>query len=123
MRASHILRSAAASASTASATATATPKPSRYPRRRLDPSKAASTPAPASIKHFILRSQVLSFYRSMIRLTRRCSDPAQSLEVRRHTRSEIETMRGAKEPHHIKALLQEGRRKMEQFETLLNMTK
>ncbi len=79
--------------------------------------------APPSLKHFVLRSQVLSLYRKTLRLSRRCSSSEQRVETCAHARQQIEAMRGAQETHHIKLLLSEGRQQLESFETMLNMTR
>jgi len=78
--------------------------------------------APPSLKHFVLRSQVLSLYRQTLRLSRRCSTLDQRKDTCAHARQQIEAMRGAQEPHHIKLLLSEGRNQLKSLETMLNLT-
>lgn len=89
--------------------------------RRSSPSPASS--GLPSLKHFVLRQQVLTMYRRMVRLCRRIEDPIQRAESIEHAASEIRAMRHATETSHIKALLQEGKRKIDTFETMLNLTK
>lgn len=90
-------------------------------RSRL-PSASARKPLP-SLKHFVLRTQVLALFRRVMRVSRRCPTPEQRAETVAHARSEIEAMRNAHETSHIKALLQEGKRKVDTLETMLNLTK
>ncbi|KAG7284043.1 hypothetical protein NEMBOFW57_010403 [Staphylotrichum longicolle] len=47
-----------------------------------------------SLEHFIQRTRVLSFYRSILRRTRRIADPKTRAETRKFARDEIERHRG-----------------------------
>lgn len=91
------------------------------PRARL-PVASVRRPLP-SLKHFVLRTQVLALFRRVLRVSRRCPTAEQRAETVSHARSEIEAMRHAHETSHIKALLQEGKRKVDSLETMLNLTK
>ena len=66
---------------------------------------------------------MLALFRRVLRVSRRCPTPEQRAETVAHARSEIEAMRNAHETSHIKALLQEGKRKVDTLETMLNLTK
>ena len=90
-------------------------------RRTLAPPSPDS--AVPSLKHFVLRGQVLQMYRRMVRLCKRIPDAAMRQESLAHAKYEITAMKAAKDAPHIKALLQEGKRKIDTFETMMNLTK
>jgi len=68
-----------------------------------------------TLQHFILRAQVLSFYRSVIRASRFIPDPMARRETVKWMRDEIERNRNSDDKDQIKAQLGSARRMMKQL--------
>jgi len=77
-------------------------------------STSARKPALA-LHHFILRAQVLSFYRSVLRATRFIPDPVARRETTKWMRDEIERNRHLEDKDQIKEQLASARRMMKQL--------
>ncbi|KAJ9150339.1 hypothetical protein NKR23_g3816 [Pleurostoma richardsiae] len=73
-----------------------------------------------SLDHFIQRSRALSLYRTILRGTRRISDPAGRDETRRFARHEFERHRGVTDIGHIRYLLSTGKTEWEQMERYID---
>lgn len=90
-------------------------------------SKAAAVsrlPAALSFKHFRLRLESRSLYRTLYRVSRRCenvSANSQQKEVRLHIRSEFEAMKHITDEEHIKQLLRNGKHAVDNLEKMLNL--
>ncbi|KAI1375478.1 hypothetical protein F4677DRAFT_422948 [Hypoxylon crocopeplum] len=69
-----------------------------------------------SLDHFLLRSRALSLYRSVIRGTRRISDPTTRAETRHFARAEFERHRSVTDLGHIRYLLSTGKTEWESME-------
>ncbi|KAL2133227.1 hypothetical protein VTI74DRAFT_2692 [Chaetomium olivicolor] len=73
-----------------------------------------------SLEHFIQRARVLSFYRSILRSTRRIADPKTRAETRKFARDEFERHRGVTDLGHIRYLLSTGKTEWETMERYIN---
>ncbi|OTA68657.1 hypothetical protein K449DRAFT_461489 [Hypoxylon sp. EC38] len=69
-----------------------------------------------SLDHFLLRSRALSLYRSIIRGTRKISDPATRAETLNFARAEFERHRHITDISHIRYLLSTGKTEWESME-------
>jgi len=86
-------------------------------------SRIPSTGATLSLTHFIRRREVLALYRSALRVTRRVEDKTSRAELAAYARRSLESVRHVQDVHQISYLLTDGKRELEQFEQLLNMSK
>ncbi|KAH9968904.1 hypothetical protein BC827DRAFT_1121360 [Russula dissimulans] len=68
-----------------------------------------------SLKHFILRQRVLSFYRTAIRASRVIPDPATRKETISWVRAEFERNKDILDADLIEAKLRASRRELEQI--------
>ncbi|KAI0890953.1 hypothetical protein F4806DRAFT_484578 [Annulohypoxylon nitens] len=73
-----------------------------------------------SLDHFLLRSRALSLYRSVIRGTRRISDPTTRAETRNFARAEFERHRHVTDIGHIRYLLSTGKTEWEGMERYID---
>ncbi|KAI0879808.1 uncharacterized protein GGS22DRAFT_176775 [Annulohypoxylon maeteangense] len=73
-----------------------------------------------SLDHFLLRSRVLSLYRSVIRGTGRISDPTTRAETRNFARAEFERHRNVTDVGHIRYLLSTGKTEWESMERYID---
>ncbi|KAK3983845.1 hypothetical protein QBC44DRAFT_338001 [Cladorrhinum sp. PSN332] len=72
------------------------------------------------LEHFLQRARVLSFYRTIIRGTRRISDPNTKAETRRFARQEFERNRNVTDIGHIRYLLSTGKTEWEGMERYID---
>ncbi|KAL2146432.1 hypothetical protein VTI28DRAFT_3901 [Corynascus sepedonium] len=93
--------------------------PWRFFRTYATSRKSRLGPA-LSLDHFIQRTRVLSFYRSIIRSTRRIPDPKTRAETRRFARDEFERHRGVTDLAHIRYLLSTGKTEWESMERYIH---
>ncbi|KAK4152197.1 hypothetical protein C8A00DRAFT_44698 [Chaetomidium leptoderma] len=82
--------------------------------------KSRLGPAPLSLEHFIQRTRVLSFYRSILRNTRRIADPTTRAETRKFARDEFERHRGVTDLGHIRYLLSTGKTEWDSMERYID---
>jgi hypothetical protein len=73
-----------------------------------------------SLDHFLQRTRVLSFYRHIIRSTRRISDPKTRAETRKFARDEFERHRGVTDLGHIRYLLSTGKTEWDSMERYID---
>ncbi|KAK4038043.1 hypothetical protein C8A01DRAFT_17825 [Parachaetomium inaequale] len=73
-----------------------------------------------SLEHFIQRTRVLSFYRAIIRSTRRIADAKTRAETRKFARDEFERHRGVTDLGHIRYLLSTGKTEWESMERYID---
>ncbi|KAI1454576.1 hypothetical protein F4805DRAFT_439130 [Annulohypoxylon moriforme] len=73
-----------------------------------------------SLDHFLLRSRALSLYRSVVRGTRRISDPTTRAETRNFARAEFERHRYVTDVGHIRYLLSTGKTEWESMERYID---
>lgn len=71
-----------------------------------------------SLKQFMLRSEVLQLYRSVCRITRPL-DEVRRKEIRSHVKWEIRVVKDAHETNHIRMMLTQGRRQVEQLQQMI----
>ncbi|AEO60129.1 hypothetical protein MYCTH_2309010 [Thermothelomyces thermophilus ATCC 42464] len=76
--------------------------------------------AALSLDHFIQRTRVLSFYRAIIRSTRKIPDTKTRAETRKFVRDEFERHRDVKDLGHIRYLLSTGKTEWENMERYIN---
>ncbi|POR32754.1 LYR motif-containing protein 2 [Tolypocladium paradoxum] len=69
-----------------------------------------------SLDHFLQRTRVLSFYRTILRGTKRIGDARTKAETRKHVRDEFERHRNVKDIAHIRYLLSTGKTEWESME-------
>ncbi|KAF3762075.1 hypothetical protein M406DRAFT_244156, partial [Cryphonectria parasitica EP155] len=69
-----------------------------------------------SLDHFLQRARVLSFYRTILRGTRKISDPTVRDETRLFARHEIERHRNVQDIQHIRYLLSTGKTQWDSME-------
>ncbi|KAL2268217.1 hypothetical protein VTJ83DRAFT_3063 [Remersonia thermophila] len=69
-----------------------------------------------TLEHFIQRSRVLSFYRTILRGVRRIPDPKTRAETKKFVRDELERRRGVTDLGHIRYLLSTGKTEWESME-------
>ncbi|TFB07285.1 hypothetical protein CCMA1212_000798 [Trichoderma ghanense] len=81
---------------------------SQRPASRLKPT--------ISLDHFLQRSRALSLYRTILRGTRRISDPQTRAESRKYARDEFERHRHVQDISHIRYLLSTGKTEWESME-------
>lgn len=84
------------------------------------PSSHSRLGATLSLDHFLLRSRVLSLYRTITRATGRIKDPATRAETRKFARDEFERHRGVTDISHIRYLLSTGKTEWESMERYIN---
>ncbi|KND91225.1 LYR motif-containing protein 2 [Tolypocladium ophioglossoides CBS 100239] len=65
---------------------------------------------------FLQRARVLSFYRTILRGTKRIGDARTKAETRKHVRDEFERHRNVKDITHIRYLLSTGKTEWESME-------
>ena len=75
-----------------------------------------------TLKHFLRRRDALSLYRDVLRISKR-TDQQQAGEIKHFARNSFELKRTVSDTQEISYLLTQGRRQLEQLETMLNMTK
>ncbi|CAN8100819.1 unnamed protein product [Discula destructiva] len=90
----------------------ATSSSGKGPRSRLGPI--------LSLDHFLQRARVLSFYRTIIRSTRRISDPRTRNETRLFARQEFERHSNVQDIQHIRYLLSTGKTQWESMERYID---
>ncbi|KAK0384020.1 hypothetical protein NLU13_8109 [Sarocladium strictum] len=73
-----------------------------------------------SLDHFLQRSRVLSFYRTIIRGTRHIADKGTRLETRGFARAEFERHRNVTDIAHIRYLLSTGKTEWESMERYIS---
>ncbi|KAK3904710.1 hypothetical protein C8A05DRAFT_13441 [Staphylotrichum tortipilum] len=73
-----------------------------------------------SLDHFIQRTRALSFYRHILRSTRRIADPKTRAETRKFARDEFERHRGVTDLGHIRYLLSTGKTEWESMERYID---
>ena len=71
---------------------------------------------------FLLRSRVLSLYRSILRGTGRIVDATTREETRRFARAEFERHRGVEDSGHVRYLLSTGKTEWEGLERYIGST-
>ncbi|KAK4186285.1 hypothetical protein QBC35DRAFT_501621 [Podospora australis] len=76
--------------------------------------------ATLSLEHFVQRSRVLSFYRAILRSTRRISDPTTKADTLRHVRQEFERNKNVTDLGHIRYLLSTGKTEWESMERYID---
>ncbi|KAG5998405.1 hypothetical protein E4U43_002421 [Claviceps pusilla] len=69
-----------------------------------------------SLDHFLQRSRVLSFYRTILRSTRSIRDAQTRTETRRFARDEFDRRRHVTDLSHIRYLLSTGKTEWESME-------
>ncbi|KAJ7527356.1 hypothetical protein O6H91_16G049900 [Diphasiastrum complanatum] len=79
---------------------------------------ASIADAALDLRSFLLRSRVLSLYRSALRTACRAPDNAQG-ELKRMVREEMERNRPMKDPQSIRYLLSEGLQRLKELNTML----
>jgi len=85
-------------------------------------STAASSRLPSgipSLKQFVLRSEVRTLYRNVLRATKPL-DPHRREEIRQHARWEIDVVRDVTDQQHIRMMLTQGRRQLEQLQMMIS---
>ncbi|KAI0396461.1 complex 1 LYR protein [Xylariaceae sp. FL0594] len=73
-----------------------------------------------SLDHFLQRARVLAFYRTILRGTRRISDPTTRRETRAFARAEFERRRGVTDMDHVRYLLSTGKTEWEAMERYID---
>ncbi|CEJ88956.1 hypothetical protein VHEMI04940 [[Torrubiella] hemipterigena] len=73
-----------------------------------------------SLDHFLQRTKVVSFYRTILRGTRRIADPVTRAESRRYARDEFERHRQVTDISHIRYLLSTGKTEWESMERYID---
>ncbi|KAK0610544.1 hypothetical protein B0T17DRAFT_117923 [Bombardia bombarda] len=76
--------------------------------------------ATLSLDQFLMRARVLSFYRTIVRGTRRIKDPTTRAETKRFAREEFERRRGVTDLSHIRYLLSTGKTEWESMERYID---
>ncbi|GJN70401.1 hypothetical protein PLIIFM63780_003008 [Purpureocillium lilacinum] len=69
-----------------------------------------------SLDHFLQRTRVLAFYRTILRGTRHIADARTRAETRRYVRDEFERHRNVTDIAHIRYLLSTGKTEWESME-------
>ena len=85
-------------------------------------SSAAATRLPSgipSLKQFVLRSEVRALYRNVLRSTKTL-DFHRREEIRQHARWEIVVVRDVTDQQHIRMMLTQGRRQLEQLQMMIS---
>ncbi|KAK4162389.1 hypothetical protein QBC43DRAFT_321847 [Cladorrhinum sp. PSN259] len=72
------------------------------------------------LEHFLQRARVLSFYRTILRGSRRISDPNTKAETLRFARQEFERNRHVTDISHIRYLLSTGKTEWEGMERYID---
>ncbi|KAK4142876.1 uncharacterized protein C8A04DRAFT_37921 [Dichotomopilus funicola] len=90
------------------------------PFRTFATDRKSSLGRTLSLDQFIQRTRVLSFYRHIIRGTRRISDPKTRAETRKFARDEFERHRGVTDPAHIRYLLSTGKTEWDTMERYID---
>ena len=72
-----------------------------------------------SLKQFVLRADVRALYRNVLRATKRL-DAHRREEIRQHARWEIEVVRDVTDQQHIRMMLTQGRRQLEQLQMMVS---
>jgi len=72
-----------------------------------------------SLKQFVLRAEVRALYRNVLRATKPL-DLQRREEIRQHARWEIDVVRDATDQQHIRMMLTQGRRQLEQLQMMVS---
>mmetsp|Transcript_9251 Transcript_9251/g.22735 ORF Transcript_9251/g.22735 Transcript_9251/m.22735 type:complete len:84 (-) Transcript_9251:480-731(-) len=72
-----------------------------------------------SLKAFMMRGEVLRLYRSVVRVSKRL-DPAEREATLEFARNQFKTMKSVNDTHHIRYLLMEGRKQLDQCKNSLD---
>ncbi|XP_068223334.1 LYR motif-containing protein 2 [Palaemon carinicauda] len=74
-----------------------------------------------SLKQFMLRREAIMLYRNILRQAQLLPDKTQRKEIRDWTRSEFEMHRHQEKEEAIKLLLFQGKKQLEQLETMVKL--
>ncbi|QQP48634.1 LYR motif-containing protein 2 [Caligus rogercresseyi] len=77
---------------------------------------------PLTLKHFILRGQVIKQYRDFFRAIRRVPDPSQKVELQDWIRGEFRSRSGIKDLNSIESFLVHGERTLHQLRLNLDLS-
>ncbi|KAK4136289.1 hypothetical protein BT67DRAFT_440439 [Trichocladium antarcticum] len=94
--------------------------PMRWPVRAYATVPHSRLGPTLSLEHFLQRARVLSFYRHILRSTRRIANPTTRAETRQFARDEFERHRRVTDPGHIRYLLSTGKTEWESMERYID---
>ncbi|XP_071506813.1 LYR motif-containing protein 2-like [Diadema antillarum] len=80
-------------------------------------------PTAMNLKQFMLRQQVLSLYREVMRALRAMPDDAQRSDVKAWAREEFKRNKNHTDEMVIKMLLTQGRQSLRELQKTVNMTR